>query len=920
MSKTTIAAARPIDLVVNRLDARGYKPESTGPDQWRSRCPAHQGTSSNLSIKAAVDGTVLLHCFHVDDSGAGTCSAAAIAAALDLQLSDLFPANGDRPRPPAKAEPKPRPAKREKAQPRPYRSADLAVGSLIKKFGAPTARWIYNDPEGFELMRVYRFDKGGGDKEFRPVHPQPDGWYLGDPMGLLPLYHLDELATARIVMVTEGEKCADLVRGLGFAATTSAHGVECAVKTDWEPLAGKSVVILPDNDLPGDRYATAVAAILDDLDPKPDVRILKLPLGEKGDDIEQWLQSLPDAWSPEDCRRELNRLWSGIPVWAPPPPDEAAPEATAAGFANFRARIVREIVRHEAGETSRHVDVEAIHEDGTVATATVAAEDFEAMSWVPTKLGMKFVISSGRNTKERFQSAIRINSFKKGAVSQHVFTSLGWEVADGHTVYLHSGGAIGHNGKTDVAVDVTSELSLFRLPDPDPGRLAEAVERVVSIIDTLGEEAEMVAAIVMAMPYRAILGPTRAIPHFSGTTGTLKTSCACLSARFFAPGLEYSDSMPLSWSSTAAGLERLRHVAKDTLLVIDNLIADGDQASRDLYKADWVFNSQGDLMGKGRMQADGSSRPRLDPRGCVISTGECEPRRKSSAGRSIIVEFRPGLINLEGLKKCHDEARDGWHAMTIACYARYLAAPGRLGVHRTELRRLASIHQVAAMTSCPGCHPRHAEAVADWTAGWELFLRFAVEAGALAKEKSDAYFLRVRDRLFGTLSTQAEIQEEGDPGEIFVELLKSLLASKRVVLSGMDGRTPPSEIAAACGWIREESSLRDGTLVPVWEQPHGSAMIGWIDDGCVYLDKNTSHAAVERLARELGRVVGTQRQVLARLAETSRIKVEPQKEGERRRFTCRVQAEGIRRRCVCMPREELELVEVESVPAGDKPF
>ena len=50
-------------------------------------------------------------------------------------------------------------------------------------------------------------------------------------------------------------------------------------------------------------------------------------------------------------------------------------------FANFKARITHEIVRHEAGgEITRHVEVEATHDDGTVATIAVAAEDFESMA------------------------------------------------------------------------------------------------------------------------------------------------------------------------------------------------------------------------------------------------------------------------------------------------------------------------------------------------------------------------------------------------------------------------------------------------------------------------------------------------------------------------------------------------------------
>ena len=140
-------------------------------------------------------------------------------------------------------------------------------------------------------------------------------------------------------------------------------------------------------------------------------------------------------------------------------------------------------------------------------------------------------------------------------------------------------------------------------------------------------------------------------------------------------------------------------------MVVDNLIADGDQAHKDLAKADSVINSQGDLAGKARMRSDGSPAPRLDPRGSLISTGECEPRRRSSVGRSLILETRPGLINLDGLIQCHNDARAGYYALTIATYAKYLAAPGRLESQRAELRRLSDEHRDAALNFHQGCHP-----------------------------------------------------------------------------------------------------------------------------------------------------------------------------------------------------------------------
>jgi putative DNA primase/helicase len=137
-------------------------------------------------------------------------------------------------------------------------------------------------------MRVYRIDyhdpeTGEPRKQFRPVYPDASGWHVGDPSkDGLPLYHLDELAAASIVYVTEGEKCGELVRGLGLVATTSSHGSQAPQKTDWTPLAGKDVRILPDHDKAGEGYAAVVAALLAGLDPRPTIRVVRLPLKAEG--------------------------------------------------------------------------------------------------------------------------------------------------------------------------------------------------------------------------------------------------------------------------------------------------------------------------------------------------------------------------------------------------------------------------------------------------------------------------------------------------------------------------------------------------------------------------------------------------------------------------------------------------------------
>lgn len=304
-------ATMPTDRVIDRLERGGWNPKPTGTRSWRSRCPAHEGDSPCLSISEGDDGRVLLNC------NAHACKAKDIVKALGLAETDLF-ATAVTLRPP-----KPKPGKNGNGKV--YWNPEAAIASTVKQFGQPVACWIYHEPGPHELMRVYRFDHDG-KKQFRPVHPDASGWHLGDPPGKLPLYHLDELAAADTIVVAEGEKCADLVKGLGLTATTSAHGSQAPRKTDWSPLAGKSIVILPDHDEAGEKYAQVVAEVLTALDPRPDVRILRLPGLEDGDDIEQWLESHP-TWDPVQCRRELALLWDKEPPIAPPPVVVPAPPA-----------------------------------------------------------------------------------------------------------------------------------------------------------------------------------------------------------------------------------------------------------------------------------------------------------------------------------------------------------------------------------------------------------------------------------------------------------------------------------------------------------------------------------------------------------------------------------------------------------------
>ena len=121
-------------------------------------------------------------------------------------------------------------------------------------------------------------------KDIRPVFKNGTGWRVGAMKAPRYLYQLPSIEESNVVFVVEGEKVAEALGNLGLIATTSQGGSNAATKTDWTPLAGKEVVILPDNDEAGQRYASDVLDKLGQVEPLPRVKVVQLEgLPDKGD-------------------------------------------------------------------------------------------------------------------------------------------------------------------------------------------------------------------------------------------------------------------------------------------------------------------------------------------------------------------------------------------------------------------------------------------------------------------------------------------------------------------------------------------------------------------------------------------------------------------------------------------------------------
>jgi len=156
--------------------------------------------------------------------------------------------------------------------------------------GKIVATYDYVDEAGVLLFQVVRFDP----KDFRQRRPDGhDGWAWSMGETRRVPYRLDQLAEAvaarRLIFIAEGEKAVDALIKIGVPATCSPGGPGKWRKDYGQHFAGVHVVILPDNDEPGQKHAQQVAKSLSGV--AAAVKVLALPgLPEKGDPFD-WIEA-----------------------------------------------------------------------------------------------------------------------------------------------------------------------------------------------------------------------------------------------------------------------------------------------------------------------------------------------------------------------------------------------------------------------------------------------------------------------------------------------------------------------------------------------------------------------------------------------------------------------------------------------------
>lgn len=116
-----------------------------------------------------------------------------------------------------------------------------------------TCSWNYCDENNQVIVIVNRYDPPKERKQYLPFDVKEQRFQ--EPK-IRPLYNIPGILKSEKVVLVEGEKCAESLIKKGITATTAMFGAKAPVeKTDWLPLKGKHVIIWPDNDEAGNKYA-----------------------------------------------------------------------------------------------------------------------------------------------------------------------------------------------------------------------------------------------------------------------------------------------------------------------------------------------------------------------------------------------------------------------------------------------------------------------------------------------------------------------------------------------------------------------------------------------------------------------------------------------------------------------------------------
>ncbi len=456
----------------------------------------------------------------------------------------------------------------------------------------------YRNRDGSIIYWRIRFKHADGSKKIMPLSYEDGDWKIKEPTfnGLKPLYNLFLLENplSKLVYFPEGEGCADDFVSKGCTSMTSG-GANSVKNVDFSPLKGQQVVITPDNNKVGLRFAEDVAEAI-----KPYVSGLCIldisTLGlAKDQDISDWF-----AASEDNTIEVLNDIIEMKPVVNPDIQESI--DYNEKSESDKKAHLFEQFycfndMIYAKGETRskftkvcKSIEIIAITRCSE-STDYGAIATFYGKSKTPITLEFNFKnIHTGTDLIERFSDAgLYINPTKSAAFKQYIAAacerqtkclrrslSIGW-FGEGHTNFVLPDKVIGP------AADI-----IFQPKEPSP------LSKIIKSSGSLKEWKSRIGSQLKGNHYfAATLGTSLSSPlldaakienrayNLSGESGSGKTtviqSCATLFGDGTQPGQGVNDIYTQQWNSTPNSMEMLTSQHNDLPMLIDELGMLGDK-------------------------------------------------------------------------------------------------------------------------------------------------------------------------------------------------------------------------------------------------------------------------------------------------------------------------------------------------------
>jgi hypothetical protein len=505
--------------------------------------------------------------------------------------------------------------------------------------------------------------------------------------------------------------------------------------------------------------------------------------------------------------------------------DKAGDALPALRLCNWTATIVAETNIHDGEQIDERYTLEATCGKRT-RTIEIKRADFEqetAVRTIAAVLGAKARVAPTAQPRY-ILDAIKV--FSNDVAERTVYSHTGW--VEGR--YLLGNGSIDKDGwRPEGGAQLPKRLDQYQLTPPPMSSEATAL---FGRLLQLAPDAVMVPLIgaVLLAPIAAQLDASSPMVHLYGTTGNHKTSVSCAAAALFG---RFTPLKPTdSWTSTSNSVQRLGWHLKDAPMILDDYKA----AHVKDHAVTFLLQNYGDRMARGRLDSNSEARAAYPIRATLISSGEDQPQGEASVfARILSIPVASGVVDLGHLTAIQ-ERPELLHALGVA-YVQSLARHSDPQAYTAVYRRVRSelLEQIdTRQATNPG---RVISNVATLYTAWAAFGRMLREGNYWPETRIVMWLALVKRELTELARRQLALTRQERYAAVFLETLRSLLASGRAVLLDLDA----------------EAS----------ERPPQQVVVGARDSGGVYLQTTVAFNEMVRQLRALGQPAAFTKRALA---------------------------------------------------------